>query len=171
MQPIATYREVTLLGKRKYQLYSDSIVIKGVGNLSYEFEQTLMLKKISPDYITLRIRPNVAWISLSLSILTGLACETLIYDFPIQSTAIPGVLGICSGSALIIALATMRKVEYARFCSEDYGSLLLNVAKSGPQKNQFETFVKDLVTQIGHAKKLGQQSPGDAPSGCRQDFH
>lgn len=162
MKAIATYTEVTLLGKRKYQLFPDNIDIKGAGNLSYEFEQTLVLNKISPNYIRLRIRPTVAWVSLTMCFLTGLACVVLIYEFPIQSSAIPGVLGIFSASALIVAIATMKKVEYARFCSEDYGSVLLNVARSGPEKNQFDSFVQALVTQIEHAKKLAQESPADA---------
>jgi len=162
MKAIATYSEVTLAGKRKYALYSDKIVIKGAGNWSYEFEQTLVLKKISPDYIRLRIRPTVAWISLSMFFLAGLACIVLIYEFAIQSRAIPGVLGIFSGSALIVALVTMRKVEYARFCSEDYGSVLLSVARSGPKRNQFDSFVQALVTQIEHAKELAQESPAGA---------
>jgi hypothetical protein len=159
MKAIATYSEVTLTGKRKYELYSDSIVIKGSGTWSYEFEQTLVLKKISPDYVRLRIRPSVAWISLTMFLLTGLACILLIYEFPIRSDAIPGVLGIFSGSALIVALATMRKVEHARFCSENYASVLLSVARSGPERNQFDTFVQTLVSQIEHAKKLDQESP------------
>ena len=94
--------------------------------------------------------------------LTSLACIVLIYEFAIQSDAIPGVLGIFSGSALIVALATMRKVEYARFCSEGYGSVLLSVARSGPERTQFDGFVQALVTQIEHAKKLAQESPADA---------
>ncbi len=52
----------------------------------------------------------------------------------------------------------MKKVEYARFCSEDYGSVLLNVARSGPERNQFDNFVRALVTQIQFAK----ESPGEA---------
>ena len=60
MKAIATYSEVTLTGKRKYELYSENIVIKGEGTWSYEFEQTLVLQKISPDYVRLRIRPTVA---------------------------------------------------------------------------------------------------------------
>ncbi len=158
MKAIVTYSEVTLAGKRKYELYPDKVVITGVGSWSYEFEQTLVLKKISPDYIRLRIRPTVAWVSLTMFFLTGLASIVLVREFAIQSSAVPGVLGLFSGSALIVAIATMKKVEYARFCSEDYGSVLLNVARSGPERNQFDNFVRALVTQIQFAK----ESPGEA---------
>ena len=162
MKAIATYNEVTLTGKRKYDLYSDNIAIKGVVNFSHDFEQTLILKKIRSDYIRLRIRPTIVWGFLGMFFLPGLACLMLIYEIPIQSDAIPGVLGIVSGSCLIGALASMRKVEYARFCSEDYASVLLRVARSGPEKKQFDSFVQVLVTQIEHAKRLAQESPEGA---------
>ena len=158
MKAIVTYSEVTLVGKRKYELYSDKIVIRGVGTWSYEFEQTLLLTKISPDYIRLRIRPSVVGISLAIFFLTGLASIVLVSEFAIQSRAVPGVLGILSGSALIVAIATMKRVEYARFCSEGYGSVLLNVARSGPERNRFDSFVQALVTQIEHAKKSAHKT-------------
>ena len=94
-------------------------------------------------------------------LLTGFASILLIHEFAIQSTAIPGVLGIFSASSLIVALATSRKVEYASFCADDYGSILFNVARSGPDKNQFDSFVTTLVIQIGHAKKLNQELAAD----------
>ena len=153
MKALNTYSEVTLAGKRKYELYSDKIVTRGIGTWCYEFEQTLALTKISPDYIRLRIRPTVAWISLTIFFLTGLLSVVLVREFAIHSSAVPGVLGIFSGSALIVAIATMKRVEYARFCSEGYGSVLLNLARSGPERNRFDGFVQALVSQIEYAKK------------------
>lgn len=153
MTAIATYSEVTLFGKRQYELHSDEILIKGAGSWSYDFEQTLPLTKISPDYIRLRIRPNVAWISLTLSLITGLLSVVLVRDFAIRSAAVPGVLGIFSASALIVAIATIKRVEYARFCSDGYGGVVLNVARSGPERNQFDSFVRKLVSQIELAQK------------------
>jgi hypothetical protein len=160
MSAIAKYREVTLFGKRNYELHSDKIVVVGAGMGSYEFEQTLLLTKISPNYIRLRIRPSIAWISLTISIVTGLLSVVLVREFAIRSAAIPGVLGIFSCSALIVAIATMKRVEYARFCSDGYGSMLLNVARSGPERNQFENFVQKLVSQIEPAKKLARAEIG-----------
>ena len=158
MKVIVTYSEVTLAGKRNYSLYSDKIVIKGVGTGSYEFDQTLLLTKISPEYIRLRIRPTVAWVSLTTFLLTGLASIVLVVEFAIQSTAVPGVLGIFSVAALTVAIATMKKVEYARFCSEDYGSVLLNVARSGPERNRFDSFVQAVVTQTRMRRKSNHSS-------------
>lgn len=160
MQVISTYREVTLTGKRNYELYSDSLVINGSGSWSYEFEQKLQLQKISPDYAKLRVRSAVTWIALTMFLLTGFASILLIFEFTIQSRAIPGVLGIFSVSSLIVALATIRKVEYATFCSDGHGSVLFNVARSGPERNQFDSFVKALVIQIGHAKKVEPRADG-----------
>jgi hypothetical protein len=156
MEAIVTYSEVTLTGKRKYELYPDKIVMRGSGTWSYDFEQTLPLTKISADYGKLRMRPPVTWISLTIFLLTGLLSIVLVREFAIQSRAIPGVLGILSGSALIVAIATMKKVEYAQFCAAGYGSVLLSVARSGPERDRFDSFVRALVSQIEYANKLKQ---------------
>src|SRR4051812_47274353 len=123
-QSISGYSETTLTGKRHYQLSQDRILIRGSVSGSYDYKRTFELAKLNPEYITLRIRPLITWIALITSIMTGLACLLLVYEFPIRSAAVPGVLGIYSGSALIIAIATFRKVEYARFCSDDYPIVL-----------------------------------------------
>ena len=102
------------------------------------------------------MRPTVSWISLTIFFLAGLLSIVLVREFAIQSRAVPGVLGILSGSALIVAIATMKKVEYARFCAAEYGSVLLSVARSGPERNRFESFVQALVSQIQYAKTLNQ---------------
>jgi hypothetical protein len=156
MNSIVKYREVTLFGKRNYELRTDKIVVTGAGMGSYDFEQTLPLRKMSSDYIRLRIRPSLAWISLTISIVTGLLSVVLVREFAIRSAAVPGVLGIFSCSALVVAIATMKRVEYARFCSDGYGSIVLSVARSGPDRKQFENFVQTLVSQIESAKKAGR---------------
>jgi hypothetical protein len=162
MKPIVTYNQATLSGKARFELFPDKIVIRGGVSGSYDFEQTLDLKNISAEYIKLRIRPTVAWISLFISIITGFVCFVLIHDFRLPD-AIPGTLGIVSASALIVAIASMKKVEYASFCSNDSGSVLLNVARSGPEKDQFDGFVNALVKQIDNAKHGARQSlPADA---------
>ena len=156
MEALDTYSEVTLTGRRKYELYPDKIVLRGSGTWSYEFEQTLPLTQISGDYVKLRVRPTVSWISLTICFLAGLLSIVLVREFAIQSSAVPGVLGILSGAALIVAIATMKKVEYARFCSAGYGSVLLSVARSGPERNRFDSFVQALVSQIEYANTLNQ---------------
>ena len=156
MDAILTYNEVTLTGKRKYELYADKIVTRGSGAWSYEFEQTLPLAKISADYVKLRMRPTVSWIALTIFLLAGFLSILLVREFAIQSSAVPGVLGIMSFSALVVAIATMKKVEYARFCAAEYGSVLLSVARSGPERNRFDSFVQTLVSQIEYAKTFNQ---------------
>jgi hypothetical protein len=161
MTSIVTYQETTLFGQRKYELHPDKIVIAGRATGSYDYKQTLVLSKISPDYIRIRIRPNVAWVSLTIALLTGLVSVVLVEEFAIRSAAVPGVLGIFSVSAFVVALATMKRIEYARFCSEGYGSVLLNVARSGPEENQFESFVQKLVSQIQRAKESNRAEEFD----------
>jgi hypothetical protein len=156
-EPITCYSETTLTGRRRYELSQDRILIKGSVSGSYDYERTFELTKLNPEYITLRIRPLVTWIALITCIMTGFASLLLVYEFPIRSAAVPGVLGIYSGSALIVAIATFRKVEYARFCSDDYRAVLFSIARSGPDKNHFDSFVQALVDRIVMAKHAAQQ--------------
>lgn len=160
MTPLATYSEATLTGKRKYELYPDKIRVEGAVGGAYDYERGFALSKISPEYITLRIRPLVAWVASITCIVTGFASYLLVYEFAVSSSALPGVLGIYSGSALIVAIATMKKVEYARFCSEDYRTVLLSIARSGPHKRQFDTFVQAVVNQIVQARDAAQHVVG-----------
>ena len=154
------YSETTLSGKRRYELSQDKILIRGSVSGSYDYERTFELTKLSPEYITLRIRPLVTWIALITCMVAGFASVLLVREFQIRSAAVPGVLGIFSGSALIVAIATFRKVEYARFCSDDYRTVLFSIARSGPDKKHFDSFVRELVDHIVKAKDAAQQSVG-----------
>ena len=158
MEATFIYSEATLTGKRTYELYPDKIVVSGSSTGSYDFHQTLPLIQISSNYVKLRMRPPVSWISLTIFLITGLLSIVLVVEFSIQSSAVPGVLGILSGSALIVAIATMRKVEYAKFCAAGYGSVLLSVARSGPERHRFDSFVQALVCQIEEANKIARRN-------------
>jgi hypothetical protein len=153
---ITGYSETTLTGKRRYELSQDRILIKGSVSGSYDYQRSFELNKLSPEYIKLRIRPLVTWIALITCFMTGFASVLLVYEFSIRSAAVPGVLGIYSGSALIVAIATFRKVEHARFCSDDYRTVLFSIARSGPDKNHFDSFVQAVVDHIIDAKQTAQ---------------
>jgi hypothetical protein len=158
-ESITGYSETTLTGKRRYDLSQDTILIKGSVGGTYDYERSFELTKLNSKYITLRIRPLVTWIALVTSIITGIASVLLVYEFPIRSAAIPGVLGIYGGSALIVAVATFRKVEYASFCSDDY-RVLFSIARSGPDKKHFDSFVQALVDRIIKSAARGQSVIG-----------
>jgi hypothetical protein len=158
IEPIARYSEKTLTGKRRYELYPDKILIQGAVGVSHDYGLSVALNKLNPEYITLRTRPTVTWLALLTSLITGFASVLLVNEFAISSRAVPGVLGIYSGSALIIAIATFKKVEYARFCSDDYRTVLINVARSGPDQKHFDSFVKKLVDEIVKAKEAAQHT-------------
>ncbi len=160
IEPIARYSEKTLMGKQRYELYPDKILIQGAVGASHDYALSVGLNKLNPDYITLRTRPIVTWLALLTSLITGFATVLLVNEFAISSRAVPGVLGIYSGSALIVAIATFKKVEYARFCSDDYRTVLISVARSGPDQKHFDGFVKKLVDEIVKAKEVAQQDVG-----------
>jgi hypothetical protein len=148
MTPLQTYCQATLTDKSVFELYEDKLVVKGSFPLSANFERTFELDKLSPDQIKLKIRPSVTWIAMTTCVLTGFAATQLIFNFKIASTIVPGVLGIYCILALIVAIATLKKVEYAKFCSADYIAVLFSIARSGPDASRFDAFVKALIDQI-----------------------
>jgi len=147
MTHLQTYRQATLTGKTNFELYEDKLVVKGSFPMSANFERSFELDKLSPDQTKLKIRPSVTWIAMTTCVLTGFAAAQLVFVFDIASTILPGVLGIYCVLALIVAIATWKKVEYAQFCSADY-TPLFSVARSGPDATRFDEFVETIREQI-----------------------
>lgn len=151
MKSMAKYSEATLFWKKKYELYSDRIVVNGQSPGSQNFEVTVPLIDINPNYVKVSVRSLVPWVALITAILTGFLSVILIYYFAISSNRLPGVLAIYSVLALIVTVATFKRVEYARFNSKDYRVVLLNIARSGPDIKEFDTFIETLVVTIDRA--------------------
>ena len=151
MNSITNYNEATLFWKKNYELYSDRIVVTGHAPGSQTFEVMLPLTDINSNFVKATVRSSVPWVALTTASLTGLLSYILVYDFAISSNKLPAVLAIYSVLALIVTVATLKRVDYVRFNSKDYQVVLLNIARSGPDIEKFDIFIETLVLTIDHA--------------------
>ena len=149
MEPIATYFEQRFDGKRMFTLFPDAIDVRGSVALTSEFELRIPLSSLDPNYTKLRCRNrgfNGGMWMLSASIF---ACTVLVSGFQLPWISASTGLATCMGMAgLLLSLATCRKVEFVQFRSQA-GVTALDLARSGPQRDQLDGFVETLVRQIG----------------------
>ncbi len=62
-----------------------------------------------------------------------------------------GLVGSIGLAGLALSLATMRKTEFARFVNEAR-VVVLDIARSGKDRNRFQEFTGLVVTQIRKAQ-------------------
>ena len=98
------------------------------------------------------MRSNLVWLSIAVSLLSALVTVVLLREFNLSSALIPGMFGTMSFTFLIVALASIRRIEYVRFYSEGYGAIVLSLTRSGPEKDKFDGFVQQLVSEINASK-------------------
>ena len=145
MQPIATYRETRLEGRRTLLLLPDRLNMSSSG-IAGETNLSLDLSTLSPVVGRMRVRSRYFVIGL------GVLALALV-------TVVIGALNIKDGSSFIafpsgiiivgfiIMAVSFRCTEYARFTSLS-GVAVLDIARSGPDSANFDAFVEAVVRQI-----------------------
>jgi hypothetical protein len=142
--PIATYKEQRFDGKRNFTLFSDRVTITGGDTLGARYDLTVPLASLNPNADRVWRRPNgfgagVTVLVVSIGVLQAF-----------QSAIVPGWKGWFVASALVgllLALGTMRRVEWAVF-RNSMGQAILSVARAGPQRKNFEGFVGAVKAAI-----------------------
>ena len=118
-------------------------------------ETLVLFNHLSPEVLTVRRRNPTFWQSM-----LGLPFFCVTYYALVTrggftwSSLIPCC---CAGIALLLAFmvcATCKKVVYARFTSLS-GVPLLDIAKSGRDKSNFDDFVTQMQTAISNAHDGG----------------
>lgn len=148
MSPVATYHERRFEGKRRFQLFEDTIVVDGKDYFSNEFETTISLHAIDPNHGWLKTRTAGFWVTAPLTALISiplycLACA--LFDdskYMLMSFIAAGLLAIYLTLGVII-----RKIEFSSFQNEQ-GVIVLTIGRVGPDKKQYDEFVKLLTHQI-----------------------
>lgn len=152
METIATYFEQRFDGKRTFTLLPDVIVVSGSHALTSEFEFRIPLASLDLHYTKLRCRNCGFNGGLGLIVASTLVCTILVSGFQIPlasaATAMTAGMGM---AGLLLSLATCRKVEFIQFRTQA-GHTVLDLSRSGPQRDQFDGFVEALVKQIGVAR-------------------
>jgi hypothetical protein len=147
------YCEVGLEGKRLFELFEDRVIVT-IRSKRREAEITTMLANLRPEPNRVLIRPEeFGYNLLMLLVSVGFAIFGAIARGRVPamtSEAFFWVL-IIAGSlfvySLVILWKTPRKIEFVQFVSHDERPLL-NVARAGPQRAEFDSFVQTLTDRI-----------------------
>ncbi len=164
MESVATYSETRFSGQRDFTLYADRIRVTGKVFLKSDFDTTIQLARLNPDYSRLRIREAGfmagVWLILISLLLSGILIAG--FKFPVEHPLVLLVL-IQPVAGLVLCLATLRKVDFARFQNDD-GIVVLDVARAGKTRSAFDPFIKALVDTIRKTKEIAEQHGGQVSS-------
>src|ERR1044072_4108282 len=113
MEPLMTYAEQVFDGKRTFQLFPDRVVIKGSQTLSSDYEQTVRLELLRPEFDRIWYRSPGFRSGIKLAIGSFVVVSVLHSGFGMSVGSYLGGLaavGVITG--LLLTFAARRKVEY-----------------------------------------------------------
>lgn len=144
VQILATYREQRFEGSRTFELFQDRVVIKGKQYLGGEFTSTVMLEILQPTVNSVRRRSKgfVQGIVMLLA-----ACVLLQGGLVAPSSYYGGLVVVLGIAGLLLAIFTLRKIEWASFTSKA-GVLSLAISRAGKEKMAFDSFIQQIVNRI-----------------------
>ncbi len=162
LEPLMTYSEQRFDGKRTFQLFSDRVVIRGSQILASDFEQTVRLESLRPDFDRTWCRSPSFISGIKLAVGSFIAVSILHSGFGMSvGTYLGGLAFVGVVTGLLLAFATRHKVEYAVFKTQA-GVDTLSVARSGRQTADYDSFVQRLVQQISICGQK-HETPKPAP--------
>jgi hypothetical protein len=151
--PLNTYVERLVQVGRVFELYPDRVVVSATWWWGRPYVNTVRLASLSPDYGYQIIRYRLfkhgilaMAIGVALALLLGRSDGTLFH----QAALVSG-WGIAA-VGLAIAAMTYQRVLFARFPPRA-GRGGLDIARSGPDRERFEEFVKLVQRQIRRQTK------------------
>jgi hypothetical protein len=154
MTLLATYRERRLEGQRHFELFEDTIVVRGKDYFANEFETTISLRALDPALGWVRTRTAGFWITTPLALLISIPLYCLVCTFLDNTEYL--LLGFVGAGLLAIFLTLgvfIRKIEFSNFQNEQ-GITVLTVGRAGPDKEQYHGFVRLLTQQIEKVRQL-----------------
>jgi hypothetical protein len=115
------------------------------------------LKDLDPNYEKLRVREKAFWSGIGLIIIPLVIAEILSSAFKVPfENPVMGLMLCFAVCGAVTCVVTFRKVEFYLFKNSS-GIAVLDIARSGKNKNHFETFVEQVVSHIKHLEKAGEQ--------------
>jgi hypothetical protein len=144
MESLMTYSERRFDGKRTFQLFPDRVVIRGSEMMSSEYEQTVKLETLRPEFDRTWYRSPSFWSGIKLAVGSFIAVSVLHSGFGMSvGTYLGGLATVGVVTGLLLAFATRHKVEYAVFKNQA-GADALSVARSGKQAADYDSFIQRL---------------------------
>jgi hypothetical protein len=152
IEPLATYREVMVHARRRFDLYKDRVIVYGKA-ANVEAETVVRLSDLNPWPNTIRVRHK--WFRMAILMFFG-AFLTLIaaastYPPPPGGEVLPLMLGSTSFALFFVGSIifgyTYRMLKFISFNSHA-GVKLLDVGDAGPDRADFDSFVERLIARI-----------------------
>jgi hypothetical protein len=162
---LARYDEVRPNGRRSFELFADRMIVRS-RSARLDSEITIMLADLRPEPNRLLVRPKE--FGLGLLMLVGSLVTAIVGGVVRGSAPVPDekhlIWFACAGAlafvAMVIFSKTARKVEFIQFVSHN-GHPLLDVARAGPQRAEFDPFVQTLIARIPANRKDSHSMPAD----------
>lgn len=151
MNPIATYTESLLHVRRQFDLYPDRVTIRAHWRFKGKsYNQTVRLDTLKPETHELRIRYRIHYWAGWVLALASLAMAISVYQTHgrfVGPIAWAG-LAMAVGGALTLAITHRdRRIRFVRFKTEE-GRAGLDIGQAGPQRGQFDEFIRQIRKQI-----------------------
>jgi hypothetical protein len=162
-EPLAQYYEVRPSGRRYFDLFADRVIVKA-RSANADSEITIRMSDLRPEPNLVRVRPKEFGLGLGL-MLISLGCGIISVPFGFaerldRATFLwPASAGAFLLVSLVIMFKTFKKIEFTQFVSH-HGRPLLDVARSGPQRGDYDAFVETLISQIrAHQPEFRSDDP------------
>jgi hypothetical protein len=155
-----TYHETRLEGKRVFTLTDDGVQVSADIVMGSSYETLVKYDQLDPA-ITV-IRQHHKLFPSSIIGIPLFAITTFVFVNSFNFSLLDFLPGLFAGLTLLsifIAMITRKRVEYARFCSIS-GVPLLDIARAGPDKDNFDGYVKEIRTRIA-ARQHARQPNGE----------
>ena len=136
-------------GRRQFSLCPDEIIVVGYRFFGASYEAKIPLKSIEATVSRIYARSTFFLAGVILAAGNTFICVIL------RSLMLPWSFLIlfiaCGIIGFWLAGITFKRVEYAQFRSKA-GVVVLDVARSGPERQKFDGFVETLTRQIKAVK-------------------
>jgi len=145
-----TYHETTWNMRRVFELHEDCVEVS-LKSQHLDAHDKIRYADLQPGIVRFWLRPLVPFRMGLVFLVVGVI--GLVVSFLKPELEFLRVLPfVAPALAFIVLFGYARKVEYAQW-KTSAGVVLLNVARSGPDKRQFDAFVAEIQHRIDSAKR------------------
>jgi hypothetical protein len=165
--PLAQFDEVRPNGRRHFELFADRVIVDS-RSAKADCVITVLLADLRAEPNIVRVRPkefNLGVGSLLIGIVLGFVAFTVgAMQQPANGKSMiwVGASAAFLVASLAIVAKTIRKIEFTQFVSNQ-GKPLLDVARAGPQRAGFDSFIEAVTDQIRAVADMKKKDPGPNP--------
>ncbi len=151
-QPIATYRERLLQVRRDFMLFPDRIIVEARWLNGRRYRNTIPLHSLNPKPQQTMRRQRIFRRTLTIALLS--AATAVVISRPGYEILHPWLAYILYALFVFFGIVTLRawpKVLFIQFASRQEEKPGLDIARAGPDKRNFDTFIEQIRKQIRKA--------------------